>query len=96
MAKVATKEVQDNGVKITFSDADSTVLDMGLDELTEDMVKQLALHGLSQKVGDSYSGSGKDLDEAVKLAQGTWERLKATFGMPLAFSVLISSGERRV
>lgn len=79
MAKVASKVINDNGVEIKFGEAESPVevLAMGLEELSEDMVKQLALHGLSQKVGDSYSGVGGNVEEAVSLATGVWERLKA-------------------
>lgn len=71
--KVASKEVSDEGVLFKFSD--DTVLETKLSDLSPEMVTQLALHGLSQKVGDSYSGVKGDVDEAKKLATGTWERL---------------------
>jgi hypothetical protein len=73
--KVASKEVTESGVEITFSNEET--LSVGLSDLSEEIVKQLALHGLSQKLGDSYAGSKGDAGEAVKMARAVADRLKS-------------------
>lgn len=55
MAKVATKKVNEFGVRFQF--ADGRILDCDLRDLTEDMIFQLAKHGAAQKIGDSYAGA---------------------------------------
>ena len=73
MAKIATKSITGNELTISFVGAGT--LDVNLFDMSEDMIQRLAMHGLSQKLGDSYSGalSGKD---AERLAQEVYERLK--------------------
>lgn len=67
-----TKEVTETGVDFTF--ADGSVMSANLSELSEDMVTKLALHGLSQKVGDSYSG--EDAANCQTIAEKTFETLQ--------------------
>ena len=74
-AKIATKTVSDEGLKIAFEGGQELVVN--LSDLSSEIQTQLALHGLSQKIGDSYAGSGGDVEEAFKLASGVAERLKA-------------------
>lgn len=73
--KVASKEISENAVTITFSD-ESTVA-VSLSDLPAEIVTQLALHGLSQKLGDSYAGVKGDAKEGFKLASAVAERLRS-------------------
>lgn len=73
MAKIASKTVSEDAVTIAFSNEKN--LSVSLDSLSPEIQKQLALHGLSQKLGDSYAGCKGDVDEAVKLATSVSERL---------------------
>ena len=72
--KVASKNIGDNGVTIEFANGHELVMD--LSAFTPEIVTQLALHGLSQKVGDSYSGVKGDVEEAIGLATGVFTRLQ--------------------
>ena len=73
-AKIAKKVVpEDNsGVSLQFTDGEN--LTVNLADLSPEMVTQLALHGLSQKLGDSYSGE-KDVEVARAKANAVAERL---------------------
>lgn len=73
-AKIATKETEGNSVRVAFTDGE--VLEVSLGQLPEDIVKHLALHGLSQKLGDSYAGE-KDVEVAKAKAKKVAERLQA-------------------
>lgn len=73
--KIAKKSKLDNGVRFTFAD-DKTVLAFDLKDLSKDMVRQLAIHGLSQKLGDSYA-SLDTVGESVKVVESVWANLKA-------------------
>ena len=73
MSKICKKTTLDNGVSFGFVDGE--ILTCALDDLSEDMVKKLALHGLSQKVGDSYSGA-QTVSEAQQKARAVWESIK--------------------
>jgi hypothetical protein len=71
MAKKASKKVTDSGVEITFESGE--VVAVQLDQLSDGIITKLALHGLSQKVGDSYAGA--ELAEAHELAGSVVKRL---------------------
>lgn len=73
MAKKATKKVTDTGVEILFESGE--VVAVELSALAPEIVTKLALHGLSQKIGDSYAGA--ELNEAHELAGSVVERLTA-------------------
>jgi hypothetical protein len=70
--KMAKKQKLVDGVRFTFTDG--TEFDYLLSRLSDDMVRQLAVHGLAQKVGDSYA-SAENLAEAKANAEATWENL---------------------
>ncbi len=72
MGKVAKKVVDENGV--TFSFINGEELTCNLHDLPEAIVHKLALHGLSQKVGDSYAGA-ESVSEALGMAGSTWNNL---------------------
>jgi len=54
-------DVEAGTVSLTFEDGDTLVCD--IDKVPEATARQLMLHGLSQKEGDSYAGS-KEIREA--------------------------------
>ena len=58
---------------VTFAFENETV-EFKLADLSMEMVTRLALHGLSQKLGDSYADSTKVTDPQ-KTACGVWENL---------------------
>lgn len=70
---VAKKHTSDNGVVIEFTNGHQVALDLA--ELDSDIITRLAVHGLSQKLGDSYSGCGGDLNIAIAAAESTKEAL---------------------
>ena len=70
MAKV-TKEAKETGVDFTFQDG--TVLSAELSALNPEMINKLAVHGLSQKVGDSYSG--EEAANCQTIAEAVWKTL---------------------
>lgn len=78
------------GVVIQFPDETSAGITLA--DLPADIVTRLAVHGLSQKIGDSYAGAAKDANplkyakDAVtetiaQLVAGTW-RIAAAAGEP--------------
>lgn len=73
MAKIASKTVGENDVRFAFVDGEALTCD--LDSLPDHIVKRLALHGLSQKVGDSYA-SAESVHEAQVAARGVWDNLR--------------------
>ena len=74
--KMAKKAKTANGVTFTFADKAATQMAFDLSELSAAMVTELAIHGLSQKVGDSYSGA-ETVSEGMELAKATWKNLLA-------------------
>jgi hypothetical protein len=76
MAKVAKKVKSAVGVSFMFEDAKKTTLALALSELSQEMIVELAIHGLSQKVGDSYASS-ETVAEAIESAKDVWANLKA-------------------
>jgi hypothetical protein len=73
--KVATKEKMLDGVTITFADKGATKLACELSKLSPEVVQWLAVHGLSQKVGDAYASSGGDVKQALESAKEVWDNL---------------------
>ncbi|HYE38142.1 hypothetical protein [Methylocaldum sp.] len=73
--KIAKKSKTADGVTFQFADVNNTIVHCPLKELSEAMVLQLAIHGLAQKVGDSYSGA-ESVAEGLAAASSVWENLK--------------------
>lgn len=75
--KFLQKEVGGSGV--SFKLGNGKVLHADLDTLPESVVKQLVIHGLSQKVGDSAAGfaAGQDYSGAFEAMTQTLESLQA-------------------
>ncbi|RMH12687.1 MAG: hypothetical protein D6698_15020 [Gammaproteobacteria bacterium] len=78
MARIAKKtDLGESGVAIAFGEEGAAgKLTADLSEVSDDIRLKLALHGLKQKLGDSYAGE-KDPAAAFKAASEVWERLKA-------------------
>ena len=74
MAKVASKKV--NAASVGFSFANDETREFALDGLSQDIINRLAVHGLSQKIGDSYASS-LTVAAAVEKADATYAMLKA-------------------
>lgn len=74
MARIANKRPSADGVQFVF--VDGTKLDCNVGDLPRDIVERLAVHGLAQKVGDSYA-SAESVEEAIGNAKSVWENLKA-------------------
>jgi hypothetical protein len=66
-----SKTVTDEGVKFEF--ATGEVVEVKVGDFKSDIQKQLMLHGLSQKLGDSYSG--EDADKCHTIFQGVLKNL---------------------
>lgn len=83
--KVATKEVDAEARTLEIAFANGKQLQVSLDDLPEGIVTELALHGLSQKVGDSYASVKGDSDAAfanaekvlAQLLAGEWRTARA-------------------
>lgn len=70
MSKI-TKHVTEAGVVFNFGEQS---LETTLDKLPAEIVRKLALHGLSQKVGDSYAGA-LNAQEAMERARVVFDGL---------------------
>lgn len=72
MARIANKTVNDNGVEFAFVNGET--ISATVDMLPDEIVKRLAVHGLSQKVGDSYA-SAETIEEAISSANAVINNL---------------------
>lgn len=77
MAKqqIAKKTVDTSAAVVAFAFTNGKELTAALDGLAEDVLKRLALHGLSQKLGDAYAGA-ESVDDAYEAAADVYETLK--------------------
>lgn len=75
MATAKAKKVIE-GTVVTFSFSNGETIATDITKLTKDIRQYLALHGFSQKVGDSYAGT-KDAETAYNCAKAVIERLVA-------------------
>jgi len=80
MAKIATKKVTADSVTFVWAD-ESTPTTIKLSELKPELVTRAALHGISQKGGDSYSQCTTIAEAKANLQatldafkQGDWNR----------------------
>lgn len=74
MAKIANKVLVKNGVRFDF--LNGVTITALVDTFPENIVKRLAVHGLSQKIGDSYA-SAETMEEAVANARAVLNNLAA-------------------
>jgi hypothetical protein len=82
--EIAKKNIRDDATGVDFNFADGTVLNAEIANLPElinvkgdqvNTLNYLACHGLSQKIGDSYAGSGGVVATAIEWAAATIETL---------------------
>lgn len=71
--KVAKKSVSGDVVKIVF--ANGKTVEADINKLSPEIIRRLAVHGLSQKLGDTYAGAKGDVNVAIAGVEGTWEAL---------------------
>jgi len=76
MATIAKKAVDVERGEVEFTFADGTQRTIEVRALSEDIRNQLVLHGLSQKLGDSYSGA-ESVADAVEKFNSTADMLLA-------------------
>lgn len=72
--QIAKKTTTNASVVITFTNG--KVLEVALSELAPEIVQQLAIHGLSQKLGDSYASCEGNADHGYAMASAVAENLK--------------------
>jgi len=99
--KKVSKAVSDTAV--TFEFATGEVVEVSPKDFSGDIQKQLMLHGLSQKLGDSYSGEDADKCHSiftgvlVNLNEGNWSARAGGGGSPrisqLAEALALETGE---
>ena len=84
--KMATRKKGDSAVTFVFEQEAGEVI-ARLEDMSEDMVKQLATHGLNQKIGDSFAGAltpqsayERAQDTLDMLLDGKWVTGKKTGG----------------
>ncbi len=75
-AQKCTKTTREDKSGVDFNFVNGTAVTILLSDLSSDIVTDLALHGLSQKGGDSYAGIER-IDDAVAALNGVKERLLA-------------------
>ena len=75
--KVATKDTDSETGTLDITFATGAQLSVALEELSEDIVRELTLHGLSQKIGDSYASVKGDASAAFDAAKRVIEQLKS-------------------
>lgn len=63
--------------KAYFTFGNNTELTLGLEEVPSDLHKRLALHGIIQKVGDSYASAKGNFNVAIEAAKSVIDQLKA-------------------
>lgn len=71
MAKIAKKQIVGKIVKWMWEDG--TQSEFSLDDLTPELIEQAALHGLAQKLGDSYAGK-----KTIREAKNAWQEVANT------------------
>lgn len=93
----AVRTVDTDNLTLTFQFKDRPVKTVALDDLTLDIQKRLALHGLGQKLGDSYSGAKTQAEEEGRdAAEVAFENFNDTLDQLLAGEWAVrAAGESR-
>lgn len=85
---------------ITFAWADETSSEISLSQFSDEIIQRAALHGLSQKLGDSYSGAEGSIptakaafdDTLAALEAGDWNRKGGVTGGAIVEAVARAAG----
>ena len=86
--KKVSKNIREDLSGVDFEFADGSELAVDVKDLPEDIQKHLLLHGVSQKIGDSYSGENAEncftIAESVlkSLKDGNWSTRSGGAGGP--------------
>lgn len=75
--KFADKEYDLDTGELTITFGNGKVVSADSNKIPEETRKQLMLHGLAQKVGDSYAGAKGNFGEAIQSAEDVVEQLYA-------------------
>lgn len=75
--KFCSKEYDVDSGAAEFNFGNGTQLTINVDELSEDIKRELMFHGVMQKVGDSFAGAKGDYALGVGWAQAVIDQLKA-------------------
>ena len=75
--KVKFCEKSSEGTVVSFKFGNGTTLSIDLNDVPEETVSDLAIHGASQKIGDSYASAGGDYAFAIASAEKVIENLLA-------------------
>jgi hypothetical protein len=96
------KTVNESNQTVSFDFDGEHSLQCGLEALSTEMITRLALHGLSQKVGDSYSANqgtadafGKASEVYAGLQAGNWNTGKSGGGGDLVEAIMKETGKDR-
>lgn len=73
MAKKAEKKIEGDVLTVTFLETNEE-LTVNINDIPAETISRLAMHGLSQKIGDSYAGA--DAAESFARANGVASDLK--------------------
>jgi hypothetical protein len=96
MAKIAQKVKAGFTLTFQFEDAKGTTRVFDLSKLSEAMIRELAVHGASQKLGDSYSGV-KVVTEAIQSVDDVWDNLmKGNFNATVSGSGILAEAVARI
>lgn len=76
-ASVAKKSYGEDGQSAVFTFANGHTLAVNLSDIPATIQQRLVLHGLGQKIGDSYAGVKGIVDDAIENAEAIVEMLKA-------------------
>lgn len=85
MAKKATKTIDGDVITIRFEETNEE-LQVNINDIPAETISRLAMHGLSQKLGDSYAGAevsesfGRCSAVAGDLKEGNWSTRVAASG----------------
>ena len=99
---LAKKSYTDSGVVFTFSD-DGDAVTVDVSQFTPEIVAQLTLYGIAQKIGDAYAGTktpqeARDEAESMvaQLVAGDWKAARESTGPKAGKTVraLFRIGER--
>ncbi len=102
MAKIAKKEITENGVVFSFANGEVVLATVAA--MPEEILYRLAIHGLSQKLGDSYASAGDkgltvaDCADGVRdilrnLTEGIWSASGGTGSSILAEALAALTGK---
>lgn len=75
-AKIMKKDYDVETGVATLAFTDGQVIEIKLDALKPKLIRQAALHGILQKIGDAAAGKGSNPEEAYEACMGVFERLQ--------------------